>query len=184
MHPFGLTDSGSMLTNAAFSMRFMFPLGLNFLMLNISNSQRDPDGYPYLSLFHDMSVLPVIGDPVNVFMPMLVILFCAATYFNVYGQIMRKLRISRFEFGDPKSARNGETRHAIKEGQAIWAKFRKEMANDEAKRHRFHHLIQHTFSTQKALFATNRSNDKQRSPESDERANVALIEQHDPAPKT
>ena len=182
MHPFGLTDSASMLTNAAFSMRFMFPLGLNFLMLNISNSERDPAEYPYLSLFHDMSVLPVIGDPVNVFMPMLVILFCAATYFNVYGQIMRKLRISRFEFGDPNSARNGETRHFIKEGQAISVKFSKEMANDEAKRHRFHHFIEDRFrrqsasGTTKALFAKV-ALPRNTKPEHDERANVALMEQ-------
>lgn len=121
MHPLGLTDSASMLTNAAFSMRFMFPLGLNFLMLNISKHERDSNQYPYLSLFHAMSNLPVIGDPVNVLVPMLLILFAAATYFNLYAQILKKLRISRFEFS---GASNEETRHFINEGQAISIKFR------------------------------------------------------------
>eukprot|EP01084_Bolivina_argentea_P150250 262401_1 len=132
MHPFQLTDSGSILTNAAFAMRFMFPLGYNFLLMNINYNEREinKNKYPYLFLFHDMSVLPIIGDPVNVFLPMLVIIFCLATAFNVYGKLMKKLRISRFEFGDPNSEHNQEIRQLINEGKNIVKKFKKELNND------------------------------------------------------
>lgn len=149
MHPFGLTDSGSILTNCAFSMRFMFPLGYNFLLMNISSEERinNKDEYPYLYLFHDMSVLPLIGDPVNVFLPMLVIIFCLATWFNVYGKLMKKLRISRFEFGDPKSAANDEIRILINEGKTIARKFKKELNNDSDKKQQFKSYINDRFNT-------------------------------------
>merc|ERR1712154_566835 len=143
MHPYQLTDSGSLLTNCAFAMRFMFPLGYNFLLMNISASQRNKDQYPYLSLFHDMSMLPLIGDPVNVFLPMLVIVFCLATWFNVYGKLMKKLRISRFEFGDPKS--NIEVRQYINEGKSITRKFKKELNNNPNKKNNFTSYISNRF---------------------------------------
>lgn len=187
MNSYGLTDSASMLTNAAFSMRFMFPLGLNLLMLFVSKSERDEkrDEYPYLSLFHDMSGLPLIGDPVSVVLPMLVILFCAATYFNVYGKVMKKLRISRFEFGDPASDRNVETRHFIKEGQAISGRIKKEIQNDAAKRRHFQQLMDHRFRPQNPLkmifpqihIGRNGINSKSNSPPHDDLANVSLMNQ-------
>lgn len=182
MHSFGLTDSGSILTNAAFSMRFMFPLGLNLLMLFVSESERNAnhDQYPYLSLFRDMSVLPLFGQA-NVFLPTLVIVFCAATYFNVYGKIMKKLRISRFEFGDPASDRNGETRHFIQSGKGILNKFKKEMANDPDKRAQFEQYIEERFRHQNAIrvalspFIANRLSRK--APPHHDFANVSLMNQ-------
>jgi len=148
MHPFQLTDSGSILTNAAFAMRFMFPMGYNFLLLNIDKHERDSnkDRYPYLSLFHDMSVLPVIGDPVNVFLPMLVIGFCVATWFNVFGKLMKVLRISRFEFGDPKSAANTEVRLWINEGKAITKKFKARLNSNDDEKERFQRFIGDRFT--------------------------------------
>merc|ERR1719384_1359966 len=144
MHPYQLTDSGSILTNCAFSMRFMFPLGYNFLLLNINKSEREnKEQYPYLKLFHDMRVLPIIGDPINVFLPMLVIVFCLATWFNVYGKLMKKLRISRFEFGDPKS--NIEVRQYINEGKSITRKFKKELNNNPNKKNNFTSYISNRF---------------------------------------
>eukprot|EP00483_Globobulimina_turgida_P000248 UN00248 len=153
MHPFQLTDSGSILTNCAFCMRFMFPLGYNFLLMNIHKDERDlhKDKYPYLYLFHDMSVLPVIGDPVNIFLPMLVIVFCIATWFNVYGKLMKKLRISRFEFGDPKSAANEEIRQWINEGKTITRKWKKELNNDIDKKNNFTQYILNRFSNKSVI---------------------------------
>jgi hypothetical protein len=97
-NPKNLTDSKSLLVNAAFMMRFMFPLGYNFLLLCKAR-----DRSSFISLFHDMSNLPILGDPVNTVLPGLLVLFSAATWFNMYGKILKLLKVSRFEFSDPKS---------------------------------------------------------------------------------
>merc|ERR1711933_188707 len=91
------------------------------------------------------SVLPIIGDPVNVFLPMLVIVFCLATWFNVFGKLMKVLRISRFEFGDPKS--NEEVRLWINEGKAISRKFRARLNGDEGEKERFRQFIGDRFTS-------------------------------------
>jgi len=158
MHPYQLTDSGSILTNAAFAMRFMFPLGYNFLFLNISSEQRssNKDLYPYLYLFHDMSQLKFIGDPVAVFLPMLVLVFCAATYFDVYGKLLKKLKISRFEFADPDNTRNADVREILNEGKNLYHKFKKELNANPSKMQEFRQYIKQMFST--TLFGTSYAN--------------------------
>merc|ERR1712228_794962 len=174
MHPFQLTDSGSILTNAAFAMRFMFPMGYNFLLLCVNKAERDEnkDRYPYLSLFHDMSVLPVIGDPVNVFLPMLVIGFCVATWFNVFGKLMKLLRISRFEFGDPKS--NEEVRLWINEGNAITRKFRARLNSDADEKKRFTSFIGDRFTNK--IFQIYHSESNESSPVGSNGSNIALMD--------
>ena len=48
-----------------------------------------------------MNDVPLLGSPVNVYLPLLMVIFAVFTLFNLYANILKLLRISRFEYTDP-----------------------------------------------------------------------------------
>lgn len=137
MHPYQLTDSKSILTNCAFSMRFMFPLGYNFLLINNVRSNTDyEEKYPYMQLFHAMSDIPLLGDPVNTFVPLLVLIFCLATYFNLYTKLLKLLNISKYDYSGIFST-NEDINNNILIGQSIVRKFKLDLVADRNLRKQF-----------------------------------------------
>ena len=154
MHPYQLTDVKSLLVNCSFAMRFMFPIGYNYLLMSLGMRKHNilyiykyirtymdinicillgkeeiKDKSFFGELFHDMSSLKIIGDPINTFLPLLILVFVLATLFNVYGKILKFCRISRYEFGDPK--RSDEVRNDINEGINVVNKCKSQLKTDK-----------------------------------------------------
>ncbi|ETO25013.1 Nucleolar protein Nop52 [Reticulomyxa filosa] len=134
MHSHQLTDDNSLLTNATFSARLMFPLGYNFILLCNTTKQSS-----YSKLFTQMEKLPLLGNPANTFLPLLIFLFCLATWFNVYGRVLKCLRISRFEFGDPKTS--PDVAQQIANGQELMHKFKRTLKSNPELREQFEALF-------------------------------------------
>lgn len=149
LNPGHLTDSKSLLVNAAFMMRFMFPLGYNFLLLCDATNDSS-----FIMLFHDMSNLPILGDPVNTVLPGLLIFFCGATWFNLYGKILKLLKISRFEFSDPE--RNAEVADQIEEAKVLVRKFKRELKTNKELRNQFTSELDHFASKSLSLINFNK----------------------------
>ena len=70
---------------------------------------------------------------------------------------MKKLRISRFEFGDPKS--NIEVRQYINEGKSITRKFKKELNNNPNKKNNFTSYISNRFKNKSSKNEEYNNND-------------------------
>ena len=47
-----------------------------------------------------MEVIPFFGNSFNVYIPIVIAIFCCFTLFNIYGRILKLLNISRFEYDE------------------------------------------------------------------------------------
>lgn len=94
MHGRARTEENSLLFNASYLMRLSIPLGYNFISI-----MRPPDT-AFADVMGKMEVIPFLGGAFNDFMPVLIALFCLATFFNVYARILRMLNIVHFEHSE------------------------------------------------------------------------------------
>jgi len=116
MHANQGTNMSSFLFNAALVLRFIFPLGYNFLLLFDSDDQSS-----FKDLCGQMDNVPIFGD-VNLYLPILIWIFCAATWFNFYEKLLGYLQINRFaSFGRSAGAnsRNTDVKDSIQDGRRI-----------------------------------------------------------------
>lgn len=87
------TDTNSMLVNASFLLRLLFPLGYNFIQL------LHLKGTTFSRVIDQMDIVPFLGSKFTAIAPMMIAVFCLATLFNLYSRILKMLHITRFEYG-------------------------------------------------------------------------------------
>jgi len=108
------TDSNSLLFSASYLNRLTAPIVFNFLFM-IHNQQT-----AYFAAMGDGKLIPIFGYSFQKFFPMLVLIVCLATLFNVYSRLLKCLNITRFQFDEDFS------HHQIDEGRDIIARARKQ----------------------------------------------------------
>lgn len=131
MHPHQGTNMSSFLFNAALVLRFVFPLGYNFLLLFDSDEQSS-----FKDLCGQMDHVPIFGD-VNYYLPILIWIFCIATWFNVYEKLLGYLQVNRFSsFGRSSGAstRNADVSDSIRDGRRIVNRRRRESGKSSVDR--------------------------------------------------
>jgi len=102
------SEEYSLLFNANFLIRLIFPLGLNFLhMIRVYDTD-------YQDALSSMDIVGFYEQIAEVFFPILVVLFSSVTYCNVIGKILRALQISNF---DPQVSKSVDIE--IAEGQDL-----------------------------------------------------------------
>lgn len=107
------TDEDSLLYNASYMLRLPAPLGYNYLKLI-----RIQQG-AFWEVVAQMDVIPFFGGLFNTYFPIIILLFSLATFFNVYGRVLRTLGITRFEY---RSEFNDDS---VAEGQMLLRKERR-----------------------------------------------------------
>jgi hypothetical protein len=97
MHANRKTSENSLLFNASYLLRLFAPLGYNFLAMLRVPSDVIPET-AFQRVIGKMRVIPFLGRQFNVVFPVLILLFCVATLFNVYGRILKLLGMPQFEY--------------------------------------------------------------------------------------
>eukprot|EP00164_Ancoracysta_twista_P004568 GFYU01006166.1.p1 GENE.GFYU01006166.1~~GFYU01006166.1.p1 ORF type:complete len:731 (-),score=190.61 GFYU01006166.1:304-2496(-) len=109
MFPHHQTEGNSLCFNALFVSRFTPPLCYNFLIMM---GARDAS---FGTVMGQMDVVPFFGDQLNLIAPIFIIFISLMTVFNVFGWLMNKMGIKRFQFeeGDWDDDRIVEGRELI-----------------------------------------------------------------------
>jgi hypothetical protein len=58
------------------------------------------NGTQFEEVMQLINIVPVMGQEFAIFFPLLLIVFCALNYFNIYGRCMNFLGMSQFSFSD------------------------------------------------------------------------------------
>jgi hypothetical protein len=88
------TDGYSMLVHSSYVLRIVPPLTYTFLsMLRVDNSA-------FESIMGNMQAVPFFGSTFNNYLPLLVLIFCLLTLFNVFGRLLSFLQISHFKHSE------------------------------------------------------------------------------------
>lgn len=111
----GATNENSFLFNGALCLRLMFPLSANFFNIFYN-------GYcgSYTVFAGSTASVGFIGA-LNRFLPIAMIVFCIATWFNVYQKILKLLRISKYV--DPTNIKKDAPE--VREGAIMAKRYRR-----------------------------------------------------------
>jgi hypothetical protein len=74
--------------NASYLIRLQFPLSYNFLLLLRSPSSKET---AFRHLMSNMAVVPLLGQSLQIYLPLVMVLLAAATFFKFYPRILRLL---------------------------------------------------------------------------------------------
>lgn len=88
MLPNKATSEGTLIRNAYYTGRFIAPLASNFLAASKLT------GTGFQVVMGDLSVVETFGETIELYLPLLVLVFVIATAFNFFGRCLRILRIS------------------------------------------------------------------------------------------
>eukprot|EP01138_Halocafeteria_seosinensis_P014581 gb/GECG01014886.1/.p1 GENE.gb/GECG01014886.1/~~gb/GECG01014886.1/.p1 ORF type:complete len:654 (+),score=59.87 gb/GECG01014886.1/:1-1962(+) len=107
------TDAYSLMFNACYACRLQFSVAFNFLNL--------------LSIPYDTSFSRSVGSDmalsqVDNYLPLVLLILCAATAFNAFEKLLRMLRIDQME---PPNIKNPEHQKQMKDGRAFIKKARR-----------------------------------------------------------
>jgi len=94
MHGNRRTDPDSLLFNGSYMLRLITPTSFLFVTM-----MREADYTAFQSTMGQMRAVPFFGSDFIAYFPVFVLLFAAATYKNVYGKLLRFLRVSSAEIG-------------------------------------------------------------------------------------
>jgi len=112
MNPGNSTSTSSLLFNVSLFLRFIFPLGYNFLLMT------DPDGTKgFRSFIQGINDIPLLGDPVNIFLPSLMVIFCLCTWFNLFERVLKCLHIARYT--SSRATNDEEVQDTVREGRTL-----------------------------------------------------------------
>jgi len=115
MHPNQGTDANSLLFNASYSLRLIFPLGYNFLQIYDNANSTETSLGRLLGPMDDVKIL----HSANSILPILILVLTLATTANFYNRMLRKFGFSTFVY----SGKNDEeTALKIKEGNLLLKK--------------------------------------------------------------
>ncbi|CEP02462.1 hypothetical protein PBRA_009046 [Plasmodiophora brassicae] len=94
------SEANSLLFNASYILRLVFPIGVNvFSMTKDDRGQTTA----FESVLGVMNVVPLLGEKFNLFVPIVISVFCFITLANFYGRILRCLQLGQFEENGPGS---------------------------------------------------------------------------------
>ena len=114
LYPHNQTDPSNLVWSAFFLCRLIAPLCYNFLLfIKVTHTE-------YVRIMGIIDIVPVLGKQFAIFFPLLLILFCALNYFQIYGKFMASLGMSQFGFNDKYREEK------ISEGKAMIARERME----------------------------------------------------------
>lgn len=84
------SEANSLLFNASYILRLVFPIGVNvFSMTKDDRGQTTA----FESVLGVMNVVPLLGEKFNLFVPIVISVFCFITLANFYGRILRCLQV-------------------------------------------------------------------------------------------
>merc|ERR1719285_1225999 len=119
MRPNKGTDANSLLFNASYSLRLIFPLGYNFLQIYDNDLKSETSLGRLLGPLDDVLIL----DSANSILPILILVLTIASTANFYNRMLRKFGFSTFVY----SGKNDEeTALKIKEGSLLLKKAKRE----------------------------------------------------------
>jgi len=99
--------------NAQYLVRLQFPLGYNYLLM----LKYDTSECGFSKLIGQMDVVPLFGKSFPVYAPLMILLLCAFTLFDVYAKLLNLLG---FEHSDALLVGDQETLDAkVNEGKAL-----------------------------------------------------------------
>ncbi|KAK5581266.1 hypothetical protein RB653_001297 [Dictyostelium firmibasis] len=92
------SDSNSIIFSAAYLCRLGAPLCYNFIQFINMNSGNTINRTSFSVVMGTMNVTPFLGTYFYIYFPLLIVIVCLSTLFNVYTRIMNCLNISKFRF--------------------------------------------------------------------------------------
>ncbi|EAL65433.1 hypothetical protein DDB_G0284019 [Dictyostelium discoideum AX4] len=92
------SDSNSIIFSAAYLCRLGAPLCYNFIQFINMNSGIEDNRTSFSVVMGTMNVAPFLGTYFYIYFPLLIVIVCLSTLFNVYSRIMNCLNISKFRF--------------------------------------------------------------------------------------
>ncbi|KAN0014781.1 hypothetical protein ACTFIU_001099 [Dictyostelium citrinum] len=92
------SDSNSIIFSAAYLCRLGAPLCYNFIQFINMNSGNENNRTSFSVVMGTMNVAPFLGTYFYIYFPLLIVIVCLSTLFNVYSRIMNCLNISKFRF--------------------------------------------------------------------------------------
>jgi len=119
MHKEQGTDANSILFNASYTLRLIFPLGYNFLQVFDWELRNQTALGKLLGPLEDVKIL----DSANNILPILILVLTVATASNFYNKMLRKFGFSTFLYSGNNDI---ETAQQIKEGSLLLAKAKRE----------------------------------------------------------
>eukprot|EP00455_Lapot_gusevi_P053130 TRINITY_DN8222_c0_g2_i4.p1 TRINITY_DN8222_c0_g2~~TRINITY_DN8222_c0_g2_i4.p1 ORF type:complete len:525 (+),score=142.60 TRINITY_DN8222_c0_g2_i4:200-1576(+) len=88
------TDLNSLMFNAALMLRLVVGIGYNYMIiLRVQSSA-------FLDIMGPIDVVPLFGKNFVVYFSTLIVVFCTATAFNLWGYFLKSLGVKRFEFSE------------------------------------------------------------------------------------
>ncbi|CAK0902363.1 unnamed protein product [Prorocentrum cordatum] len=115
------TDTGSLLWCASILARLSAPLCYHFLLLI------RVEGTTFQDFMGAMNVVPVLGESVNSYFPLLVAVLCCLNLLNVYARIMQCLSFGTVELD---LAAGGDREHPLSEGRQLIERERRRRAEE------------------------------------------------------
>eukprot|EP00474_Spongospora_subterranea_P010122 CRZ10580.1 hypothetical protein [Spongospora subterranea] len=121
LHFGGHSEANSLLFNASFILRLIFPLGINFFSTTLLDRGATTS---FETAVGQMNVVPVLGQKFNLFVPVVISVLCLVTGCNLYGRLLRLLQISQFEENGPGSDQ------IVAEGESLVRRQRRKRARN------------------------------------------------------
>ncbi|CAB3404189.1 unnamed protein product [Caenorhabditis bovis] len=105
LDPNGHTDENSILFSAILLCRLTPPICLNFLGMihmdsHISMDQKMGIETQFTKLMGHLDLIPILAKGINIYLPMCIILFCAAHYYRVGAYILHSIGFDQFVESD------------------------------------------------------------------------------------
>lgn len=98
MQPGRRTDSNSLLFNAGYLLRLVFPLGFNFqALVRVQHTA-------FSKIMGQMELIPFLGTSFTKILPIIIVVFCLVTTFNGFGRVLAFLRIPHFSYRKAKDS--------------------------------------------------------------------------------
>jgi len=119
MRPNRGTDANSLLFNASYSLRLIFPLGYNFLQIYDNDLKGETSLGRLLGPLDDVLIL----DSANSILPILILVLTIASTANFYNRMLRKFGFSTFVYSGKNDQ---ETALKIKEGSLLLKKAKRD----------------------------------------------------------
>ncbi|VDM56370.1 unnamed protein product [Angiostrongylus costaricensis] len=112
------TDANSLLFSAKLLCRLTPPVCLNFLgMIHLDSHITMAKGFgvetQFTRLMGHLDVIPILAKGINVYLPICILIFCAATYFRIGTYLLHNLGFDQFVVSD------GFTQEMVTSGRAL-----------------------------------------------------------------
>ncbi|KAJ1362628.1 hypothetical protein KIN20_022247 [Parelaphostrongylus tenuis] len=112
------TDANSLLFSAMLLCRLTSPLCLNFLgMIHLDSHITMAKGFgvetQFTKLMGHLDVIPILAKGINIYLPICILIFCAATYFRIGTYCLHNLGFDQFVVSDEF------TQEMVSSGQAL-----------------------------------------------------------------